>query len=58
MNVKVELSYEEIQILIQCIHSLNFSGQHVVPVGLLTHRLQTELSKIEQKVQQKNEQAK
>lgn len=57
MNVKVELNYEELQILIQCIHSLNFSGQHVVPVGLLTHKLQTELSKIEQKVQ-KNEQAK
>jgi len=57
MNAKVELNYEELQILIQCIHSLNFSGQHVVPVGLLTHKLQTELSKIEQKVQ-KNEQAK
>ena len=57
MTVKVELSYEELQILIQCIQSLNFSGQHIIPVGLLANKIQTELSKIEQKVQ-KNEQAK
>lgn len=57
MTTKIELSYEELQILIQCIKSLNFSGQHIVPVGLLANKIETELVKIEQKVK-KDEQAK
>lgn len=55
MSVKVELTDEDLQILLQCIQSLNFQGQHVIKVGLLGHKLQTELSKLQQKVQ-KNEQ--
>lgn len=57
MNAKVELSYEDLQILLQCIQSLNFGGQYVIKVGLLGHKLQTEIQKIESKVKP-NEQTK
>lgn len=57
MNAKVELSHEELQILLQCIFSLNYEGKHVIRVGSLASKLQTELQKIESKVQ-KNEQTK
>ena len=58
MNYKVELSYEELQILMQCIQSLNFEGKHVIKVGLLGHKLQTELSKIEEKAKKNEQQTK
>ena len=57
MNVKVELSYEDLQTLLQCIQSLNFQGKDVIRVGMLGYKLQTELQKIELKVN-KNEQTK
>lgn len=45
MNVK--LSYEELQIMLQCIQQLNFSGQNVRDVGLLVDKLQKTVKKIE-----------
>lgn len=57
MNAKIELSHADLQILLQCIYSLNFEGKHVIAVGTLANKLQIELSKLEQKVKS-NEQAK
>ena len=37
--IKVELEHSEIQILIQCIENLNFSGNHIRTVGLLVDKL-------------------
>lgn len=37
--MKIELSYEETQVMIQCIHNLNFSGEHIRMVGLLMDKL-------------------
>lgn len=47
MNVK--LSYEELQIIHQCITQLNFSGQHVRPVGMLVDKLEKSIKKIEER---------
>lgn len=58
MNCKVELSYEELQILMQCIQSLNFEGKHVIKVGLLGHKLQTQIVTIEEKVKKNEQQTK
>ena len=57
MNSKVDLSYEELQIILQCIYALKFDGKDVIHVGLLASKIQQELVKIEQKAQ-KNEQTK
>ena len=48
-ELNVKLSYEELQILIQCIQQLNFSGQNVKHVGLLVDKLEKSIKKIEQK---------
>lgn len=49
MNLNVKLSYEELQIIVQCIKQLNFSGQNVKHVGLLIDKLEKSIVKIEQK---------
>lgn len=47
MNVK--LTELELQIILQCIEQLNFSGQNVRHVGLLLDKLHKSLKKIEDK---------
>jgi hypothetical protein len=47
--MKVELSYEEIQILIQCINNLNFGGEHIRSVGLLVDKLIKTKEQLEKK---------
>lgn len=50
MQAKVTLDYEELQILMQCIHALNFSGKDVIKVGLLADKLTKEFIKINESV--------
>ena len=53
MQTKVNLSYDELVVLMQCIQNLNFSGKDVIKVGLLADKLMKEIVKIEQENQQK-----
>lgn len=53
MQAKVNLDYDELQILIQCIQALNFSGKDVIKVGFLADKLFKELSKIEEQNKEK-----
>lgn len=48
MQSKVNLDHEELQILIQCIQALNFSGKDVIKIGYLADKLIKELTKIEE----------
>lgn len=52
---KIELTYDEMRIVVELIHSLNFKGTDVEKVGLLVNKLKTEIQKIE-KEQKPNEQ--
>jgi len=49
-STKIDLTYEEIQILIQYIQALNCPGTEVHRVGLLMDKLLKEKVKMEQKV--------
>lgn len=52
MTVKVELTYEEIQILIQYIQALNCPGTEVHRVGLLADKLIKQKQALETKATQ------
>ena len=45
--IKMNLSQEELQILLQCIFALNFEGKNVIKVGLLADKIQKELVRLE-----------
>ena len=51
-NLNVKFSYEELQILIQCIQQLNFSGVNVKHVGLLVDKIEKSIKKIEDRNKQ------
>lgn len=51
--IKMNFSYEELQVLIQCITSLNYNGKDVIKVGLLADKIDREIRKIEE-LDQKN----
>lgn len=38
-NMKIEFTREELEILLACIHELNWSGKQVRSVGLLADKL-------------------
>lgn len=46
----MNLNYEELQILSQCIRALNFPGKDVIRVGFLANKIQTEIIKMEESV--------
>lgn len=46
----MNLTPDEIQIMLQCIFALKFEGKHVIPVGLLADKLQKELIKLEKEI--------
>lgn len=43
----MNLSLEELQVLLQCIFALNFEGKNVIRVGLLADKIQKEILKLE-----------
>jgi hypothetical protein len=44
---KIDLTLDEMKIIIELIHALNFKGTDVEKVGLLVNKLRTEIQKIE-----------
>lgn len=49
----MNLTYEELQILLQCIYACQFPGKEVIRVGLLADKIQREIIKLEKETQQK-----
>lgn len=47
MQTKVNLSVEEMKVMLECIFALNFQGKDVIKVGMLANKLMTELQKLE-----------
>lgn len=54
-KIKIELTLNELQILNQCICSLNFEGKHVRTVGLLHDKILINLEKLNKNESDKKE---
>lgn len=54
---KIELTLDEMRIILELIHALNFKGTDVEKVGMLANKVRMEIQKIE-KEQKPNEQPK
>lgn len=54
---KIELTVDEMRIILELIHAFNFKGTDVEKVGMLANKVRMEIQKIE-KEQKSNEQPK
>lgn len=54
---KIELTADEMRIILELIHAFNFKGTDVEKVGMLANKVRMEIQKIE-KEQKSNEQPK
>ncbi len=46
-KISISLTYEELQIIEQCIEQLNFSGKNVREVGVLVDKIKKSIKKIQ-----------